>query len=147
MLFLTRLLPSFLVAWLLSFTIASLFHSQYVVNQLVNVGVVVPLGDRLNIMAQDWLGMITTYGVIIAVALAIAFTVANWLSKKYAISRDVWFTFAGIAALATVLIAFELIMKINVIAGARGWGFYTQLLAGAAGGFVFSKVSAALTRK
>lgn len=107
----------------------------------------VPLGDRLNIMAQDWLGMTTTYGVIIAVALAIAFTVANWLSKKYAISRDVWFTFAGIAALATVLIAFELIMKINVIAGARGWGFYTQLLAGAAGGFVFSKVSAALTRK
>ena len=107
----------------------------------------VPLADRLNVMTQDWLGMITTYGVIIAVALAIAFTFANWLSKKYVISRDVWFICAGIAALATVLVAFELIMKINVIAGARGWGFYTQLLAGAAGGFVFSKVSAALTRK
>jgi len=32
--FLTRLLPSFLVSWLLTFTLASLFHSQYVVNQL-----------------------------------------------------------------------------------------------------------------
>ena len=39
--FLTRILPSFLVSWLFTFTLASLFHSQYVVNQLVNVGVVV----------------------------------------------------------------------------------------------------------
>lgn len=71
--FLTRLLPSFLASWLLTFTLASLFHSQYVVNQLVNVGVVVGFSDRVSLTLDDWLGLLPTYGAIIAVALLIAF--------------------------------------------------------------------------
>jgi hypothetical protein len=31
-------------------------------------------------------------------------------------------------------------MNINIIAGARGWGFYLQLLAGGIGGWVFAKL-------
>ncbi|ATC82138.1 hypothetical protein [Pseudoalteromonas agarivorans] len=54
--FLTRLLPIFLVSWLFTFTLASLFHSQYVVNQLVDVGVMVSLSDRINLTLDDWLG-------------------------------------------------------------------------------------------
>ena len=30
-------------------------------------------------------------------------------------------------------------MNITIIAGARGWGFYAQLCAGAVGGYVFAK--------
>ncbi|MEM6983884.1 MAG: hypothetical protein AAF510_12980, partial [Pseudomonadota bacterium] len=80
--FLTRILPSFLVSWLLTFTLASLFHSQYVVNQLVNVGVVVGFNDRVNLILEDWLGLLPTYGAIIAVALAIAFLVTWFIAKK-----------------------------------------------------------------
>jgi hypothetical protein len=43
-------------------------------------------------------------------------------------------------AFAIVLIAIESIMNIHIIAGARGWGFYAQLLAGAVGGFTFSQL-------
>jgi hypothetical protein len=43
-------------------------------------------------------------------------------------------------AFAIVLIAIESIMNIHIIAGARGWGFYAQLLAGAVGGFAFSQL-------
>ena len=57
--FLTRILPSFLVSWLLTFTLASLFHSQYVVNELVNVGVVVGFSDRASLTLDDWLGLST----------------------------------------------------------------------------------------
>ncbi|MGY8877170.1 MAG: hypothetical protein ACKVJ5_12690, partial [Pseudoalteromonas sp.] len=50
------------------------------------------------------------------------------------------FVIAGIVAFAIVLIAIESIMNIHIIAGARGWGFYAQLLAGAVGGFTFSQL-------
>ncbi|MEL0634524.1 hypothetical protein V6237_17255 [Pseudoalteromonas carrageenovora] len=136
--FLTRVLPSFLVSWLLTFTLASLFHSQYVVNQLVDVGVVVRLSDRINLTLDDWLGLLPTYGAIIAIALAIAFLVTAKLIKKVKQYNVALFIAAGIAALAVVLIAIESIMNIHIIAGARGWGFYMQLLAGAVGGYTFS---------
>ena len=136
--FLTRILPIFLVSWLLTFTLASLFHSQYVVNQLVNVGVVVSLSDRINLTLDDWLGLFPTYGAIIAIALAIAFLVTAKLTKKVKQYSVALFIAAGVAALAVVLIAIESIMNIHIIAGARGWGFYMQLLAGAVGGYTFS---------
>ena len=136
--FLTRILPIFLVSWLLTFTLASLFHSQYVVNQLVNVGVVVSLSDRINLSLDDWLGLLPTYGAIIAIALAIAFLVTAKLTKKVKQYSVALFIAAGVAALAVVLIAIESIMNIHIIAGARGWGFYMQLLAGAVGGYTFS---------
>ena len=139
--FLTRILPSFLVSWLLTFTLASLFHSQYVVNQLVNVGVVVGFNDRVNLTLEDWLGLLQTYGAIIAIALAIAFLVTWLIAKKVKKQGAQLFVIAGIVAFATALIAIESIMNITIIAGARGWGFYMQLLAGALGGYVFAKLS------
>lgn len=137
--FLTRILPSFLVSWLLTFTLASLFHSQYVVNQLVNVGVVVGFNDRVNLTLEDWLGLLPTYGAIIAVALAIAFLVTWFIAKKMNKQGTQLFVIAGVVAFATALIAIESIMNITIIAGARGWGFYVQLCAGAVGGYVFAK--------
>ena len=138
--FLTRILPSFLVSWLLTFTLASLFHSQYVVNQLVNVGVGVGFSDRASLTLDDWLGLLPTYGAIIALTLAIAFFVTAKLNKKVKKYSTQLFVIAGILAFTIVLIAIESIMNIHIIAGARGWGFYAQLLAGAVGGFAFSQL-------
>lgn len=145
--FLTRVLPIFLVSWLLTFTLASLFHSQYVVNQLVNVGVVVSLSDRINLTLDDWLGLLPTYGAIIAIALAIAFLVTAKLTKKVKQYSMALFIAAGITAFAVVLVAIESIMNIHIIAGARGWGFYMQLLAGATGGLLFAVLTNVLNTK
>jgi len=116
-----------------------LFHSQYVVNQLVNVGVVVGFNDRVNLTLEDWLGLLPTYGANIAVALAIAFLVTWFIAKKMNKQGTQLFVIAGVVAFATALIAIESIMNITIIAGARGWGFYAQLCAGAVGGYVFAK--------
>ena len=145
--FLTRLLPIFLVSWLFTFTLASLFHSQYVVNQLVDVGVVVSLSDRINLTLDDWLGLLPTYGAIIAIALAIAFFAVVLLAKKFEKYSMVLFVASGITAFAVVLVAIESIMNIHIIAGARGWGFYLQLLAGALGGLLFALLTKALAPK
>lgn len=138
MLVLTRLVPLFLIAWLLSFTLASLCHSLYVVNQLVNVGIEVSFDDSARLITDDWLGLLTTYGAIIAIAFALAFWCASYLNNKVKQPTQWVFALAGTGAMAIVLIAIESIMNINIIAGARGWGFYAQLLTGAAGGFVFA---------
>ncbi|KYL34780.1 hypothetical protein A2I98_09680 [Pseudoalteromonas agarivorans] len=145
--FLTRLLPIFLVSWLFTFTLASLFHSQYVVNQLVDVGVVVSLSDRINLTLDDWLGLLPTYGAIIAIALAIAFFAVVLLAKKFKKYSMVLFVASGITAFAVMLVAIESIMNIHIIAGARGWGFYLQLLAGALGGLLFALLTKALAPK
>ncbi len=145
--FLTRLLPIFLVSWLFTFTLASLFHSQYVVNQLVDVGVLVSLSDRINLTLDDWLGLLPTYGAIIAIALAIAFFAVVLLVKKFEKYSMVLFVASGITAFAVVLVAIESIMNIHIIAGARGWGFYLQLLAGALGGLLFALLTKALAPK
>lgn len=139
--FLTRSLPPFLICWLLTFTLASLFHSQYVVNQLVNLGVVITVKQRLTMMFDDWLGLLPTYGLVIAIAFLIAFFVASWIYRRLSQYKTLLFVLAGILAFIVVLIAIESIMNIHVIAGARGWGFYAQLLAGATGGYVFAKLS------
>ena len=131
-----------MISWLLTFTCASLFHSQYVVNQLVNVGVVVSIADNASMTLDDWLGLLPTYGIIIAIALAIAFSVASWLSSKIKRYTLPLFVLSGCCALALVLVAIESIMNMHVIAGAREWGFYAQLLAGAIGGYAFCKRSA-----
>ncbi len=91
-------------------------------------------------MRDDWLGLLPTYGAIIAVALAIAFFVTVKLNKKAQKYSTQLFVIAGIVAFGIVLIAIESIMNIHIIAGARGWGFYAQLLAGAIGGYAFSQL-------
>ncbi|HEA19235.1 MAG TPA: hypothetical protein ENH88_22835 [Pseudoalteromonas prydzensis] len=139
--FLTRLLPSFLASWLLTFTLASLFHSQYVVNQLVNVGIEISFSDRVNLTLDDWLGLLPTYGAIIAVALALAFLVTGLLYRKHPKYGIQLFVIAGVTAFAIALVAIESIMNITIIAGARGWGFYTQLISGAVGGYVFAMLA------
>ena len=138
--FLTRLLPAFFVSWLLTFTLASLFHSQYIVNQLVKVGVVVALRDRWFLSLEDWLGLLPTYGAIIAVAFTVAFLVAGGIYKLLGKQAVALFALAGVTAFFTVLLAIHSVMNIHLIAGARGWGFYMQLLAGAIGGVVFAKI-------
>ncbi|WP_448556632.1 hypothetical protein [Thalassotalea montiporae] len=143
--FLTRVLPSFLVSWLLTFSLASLFHSQYVVNQLVNIGIEVKFADRLQLTQEDWLGLLPTYGAIIAIAFLIAFPVTAWLARKWDKFRTQLYIAGGITAFFIVLVAIESIMNINIIAGARGWGFYAQLLAGAIGGWTFAKISPVLS--
>ena len=136
--FLKRILPSFLASWLIAFTLASLFHSQYVVNQLMSVGVVIELSDRIKLSIDDWLGLLSTYGIVLIIALALAFLITAYLVKRVKAFAHILFSLAGVTALAVVLLLMQSFMNIHIIAGARGFGFYAQLLAGAVSGFIFS---------
>ena len=139
--FLKRSVLPFFISWLITFLLASLFHSQYIVNQLVNVGVVIKFNDRVDLILHDWIALLPTYGIIIAIVFLIAFTVTAFIVRKFKQLHIQLFIVAGVVSFALMLIAIESLMNINIIAGARGWGFYAQLFAGAMGGLAFAKLS------
>ena len=103
------------------------------------------MNDRTRLVFDDWLGLLPTYGSIIAIAFLIAFSLAGWVVKRFNNHRVPLFVAAGVIAFVAVLTAINSIMHINIIAGARGWGFYLQLLAGAIGGYVFAFFSQSKT--
>ncbi len=103
--------------------------------------------DRVHLIIADWQGLLLTYGAIIAVAYALAFWLANRINHNVNQQKELIYLLAGLGAIAIVLIASESIMHVHIIAGARGWGFYAQLLSGAVGGLLFARISAVLAVK
>ena len=145
--FLTRYLPPFLLTWLVTFSLASLFHSQFNVNQLVDVGVKINVLDRVSLTIDDWVGLLPTYGIIIAIGLLLGFTIAGLLLKRLNGSRFTLFLIAGATTFVVMLLAMQPIMNITLIAGAREAGFYAQVLAGALGGALFARLTKASSTK
>ncbi len=132
--FVIALLP----AWLLTYVLACLFHTQRVVHGLVEVGVTVPFTDRLHISAYDIWGLLPAYGSAIAGALIISLLVVavlfRWTGRSYLLAM----LGAGVAMLV-MLTAMQPIMGVTLIAGARETiGVVLQCAAGCAGGALFT---------
>ena len=137
--FFLRLVTHFLVATIFAFVLASLFHSQFVMAELTKVGVDILLNDRLSMSLDDLLGLIPTYGVVVAVSFLLAFVVASILIKRFKLNPYALYSLSGALGVAVALLAMHPILDITLLAGARStFGFICQSLAGAIGGGVFS---------
>jgi hypothetical protein len=137
--FYLRLCSHFLISALFAFVLASLFHSQFVMAELTAVGVNIGLNDRLSMSLDDLIGLYPTYGVVIAMSLLIAFSFATLLVKRFTIPSSILYFIGGGLGVATALLAMHPLLDTTLIAGARStFGFISQSLAGAIGGWVFS---------
>ncbi|GAA0376429.1 hypothetical protein GCM10009092_45710 [Bowmanella denitrificans] len=128
----------FFLAWLVCFTLASLMHSQFVLAGLAQQNITISFSDRYQMTLSDWWGLLPTYGVVIAIGLALAFVVVGLLRRHY-MRLPAWlYALAGFVALLSIHLAMQPIMDITLIAGARGeLGLLAQALAGLAGGWIF----------
>ena len=72
-----RILVAYVLAVLVAYLLAAMAATQSVLASLEEMGVVVSLGERLATTGADLIGMFPTYGIIIAVALAIALPIAT----------------------------------------------------------------------
>ncbi|MBN7818725.1 hypothetical protein [Bowmanella yangjiangensis] len=134
------LIIRFLLAWLGCFSLASLMHSQFVLAGLTGQGIQIALTDRLQMSLSDWWGLLPTYGLIIAIGLLLAFSIAGWLSRRFSINAVFLYPLAGFVTLLCIHLAMQPIMDITLIAGARGaLGLLTQAATGLAGGWIFAK--------
>lgn len=141
-------------AWFATVVIATTIGTQIVLAELTALGVSIPLEDRLATTWHDFLalGIIPgeafgfTYGMLLAIGLLIAFSVAGlvamvvtrWLPK----SRPIVFAVAGGVAIGTILLAAQQVFGVTLFSFARSTtGVLSQVLAAAIGGWIFARLS------
>ena len=130
-------------AALITVVLGVFFQTQNVLARLNEIGADVGLADRLKMTGYDVLYLGKPYFIFVGISLAISFWVASFVFRFVKFGRPIIYSVAGAVAIFVMLYAMkEVFFKIPAIAGARdGLGIGLQMLAGAIGGFVFSKIN------
>ncbi len=129
------------LAVLLAYSLATLFATQSVISHLAEMGIPLSLGERLQMTARDQLGMIGLYLPLIAVGMLIAMLLAGWLGRRNPQRRTPLFMLAGTVAILSIHLALNWSFDITLVAVARSpLGLLSQALAGAAGGYLFTRL-------
>lgn len=126
----------FLRAWLLTFSLASMAHTQFNLWQLSQVDVSVNIMQRISMTGADWLGLLPTYGIIIGVGLLLGWLICTALlhvTKANKTITKISYILTGGLTIATIHIAMYPILQVTLIAGARDWGLGLQILCGVIG--------------
>jgi hypothetical protein len=133
---------AFALAVVVTSALGAVAHSQLVASAVSRLGHPVPLGDRLTWAGHDALGMFSTYAPIIAIGFLIAFLVAALIVRRFAHLRSLGYTLAGAVAIVVAIVVMKQLLDVTGIASARSaLGMIAQALAGAAGGWVFARLS------
>lgn len=129
------------VAVLLTYALASFANSHSVAGHLADLGVPLSLGERLQMSARDLMGMAGLFLPLIAVGMSLALGVAAWLGHRQPQRRTVLFMLAGAVAMLSIHLALQWSFDITLVAVARSHlGLLSQALAGAAGGYLFTRL-------
>lgn len=135
---------AFLGALLVTIILGSMASAHFVLNGLTDLGVSIPVGDRISMMLEDIVGMGPLYGVLIGIGLLIAFIVAIFVTRLAPQLR--WFVYlvAGGTAVAVTLVTLKAAFGIMPIGGARTMGgFVTQVAIGALAGYLYVRFNPA----
>ncbi|MDC8830014.1 hypothetical protein [Alteromonas gilva] len=127
-----------LIAWLATYTIASLSQSQFVLLELSALGVNINGNLWLKHMVLDWWGLLPKYGSAILASLAIALLISGRLGHALKLRSNWLHPLAGAVAMLAMLAVMHPIMDVTLIAGTRSlpaqiW----QALAGGIGGLLY----------
>lgn len=132
----------FIVAVIVSFILASIAHSQFVLAGLTEVGVEIATSDRISMTLNDIKGLALGYGSVIFIALGAGFLIINAISKWVFPLPNLRYPVAGFLAIGGALLAMQPLLNVTLIAGAREpLGFFLQCTAGLVGGLVFMAFS------
>ncbi|MDN4503317.1 hypothetical protein QX776_12975 [Alteromonadaceae bacterium BrNp21-10] len=138
-----RLALSFMLASITTFILASIAHTQFVLNGLVDVGVVMNMAIRIEMSLKDLAGLAPGYGSILTLSLLLAFVVMSSIRNRYRIVGQhltYWvYPVGGFIAVLTVHLLMKPIFDVTLIAGARSFmGLMLQCLSGAVGGVIYT---------
>jgi len=136
-----RIVITFLLAVLVAFAFASIFHTQFVLNELVAIGTDIPMMVRIKTTIKDLIGLAPGYGAIILIGLLVGFSIIGLLLKFIPLWPQFAFTVGGALSFAAMHALMHPLFDVTLIAGARStWGFSFQCLAGAIAGFLFASL-------
>ena len=150
---LPRALVAYLAAALAGYVLAIVFATSANLINLAAIGANIGVGDALRTYLFDLWGMtprfteLARYGNVLLIGFAIAFPVAvgvRWLVLRAGSVgpriAPFLFPLAGAVALGTGLTIMFQQYEVTAVAGARGYGFWGQCVAGAIAGLVFQRV-------
>lgn len=119
------------------YTLASFAHTQQVLAGLLELGVLIPVTDRIGMIAGDWVRLYL-YLIVIAIGLLIGFSVMTLVRRVLPVPGALLYAVGGAFAMLVILSSMRELASMTPIAGARGvLGMSLQCLAGAIGGAVF----------
>jgi hypothetical protein len=131
-------LAIYLAAVAVTYILASIAATQFVVSSLKSMGIVVSVAERVSMTVSDLAGMAGLFLPMIAFGLLIAFMVTALICKYWSRRRVILYIISGAVALVSIHLALNLAFGITPIAVARTIiGLSTQALAGAAGGLFY----------
>jgi hypothetical protein len=134
------LFGQFTFSSLLTFLLASVVHSQFVMQGLLDIDIKISVLQRLQMTLQDIQGLFATLGAIISVSLLLGFCCVALINKLAKSKRHNTYLYplAGASAMWVMIAAMHPIMNITVLASARSLaGLVSLCICGAIGGSVF----------
>lgn len=137
-----RVLKAFFPAVLLTYVLASILSTQFTLGNLEGMGVDVSGAVRLSTTFHDLVGLTSSYLVLILVAFVLGLPVAAGLTKFMPSHRLVLFVLAGFVAIVALHLIMKAALGLSGIAATRTMaGLLAQGVAGAAGGFLYFRLS------
>ncbi len=134
-------LAVYLLAVITAYVLASITATQSVISSLSSMGIDVDLATRLSMTVKDLAGMAGTFLPMIAAGYLVAFLVVGLLLVWRPHWRTPLYIVAGGAALIAIHLTMQLAFSITPVAiGRTVGGLLVQGVAGAVGGYVFSRL-------
>ena len=133
-----RVFSAYVVAVLATYVLASVAVTQWNLASLSQMGYEVDAGTRLLTTGQDLLGLVPAYGLMVAVALAIALPVASGIARFAPTLRGFGLVSAGFVAIVCVHVILQQATDVSAVAATRTLGgLLAQGLAGGVGGYLY----------
>jgi hypothetical protein len=134
-------LAVYLLAVITAYVLASITATQSVISSLSSMGIDVDLATRLSMTVKDLAGMAGSFLPMIAAGYLVAFLVVGLLLFWRPQWRTPLYLMAGGVALIAIHLTLQLAFSITPVAiGRTVGGLLVQGVAGAVGGYVFSRL-------
>ncbi len=139
--YMIKTLAAYTWAVLVAYFLAVIFATQFVVASLIGMGIAVSWAQRLEMSFKDIVGMTGIFLPLVAVGFLIALGAAGILSRRNPTQRTFLFILAGALAMISIHLTLRYAFDVNLVAVARTLtGLFSQALAGAVGGYCFTRV-------
>lgn len=133
-----KTMSSFMLAVLVTYLAGIMFISQVNLASIIEVGMTVDMGVRIDAALHDLTHMYDIYLPLVAVALLIAFSVAAGIIKFVPDLRLFGYVLAGFVGLVAIHVIMKMVLGFTLFAATRSLiGLLLQGVAGAAGGWIF----------
>ena len=124
-------------------------QTQNVLARLEGIGADIGFADRLSMTVHDLQYLGSRYIIFVSIALSLAFLAGGLVFHYAKFGRRLIFSVAGAVGILVMLFGMKkAFFDIHMVAGARdAFGISMQMMAGALGGLVFSKINSPKTNR